>query len=171
LTTIAYKDGRMAADSKCTAGGMFVTKTTKMHRLPNGALLGSAGDADIRLLMDLLGRSTARKLPSRIELANTQTEFEGILAFPNGKTYLIDVYVNDFEEMSEWTAQVLELEERMAATGSGAQFALGAMAAGKSAAQAVAIACRYDSNSAPPVKEIDVKAPAKTKAATVRKRR
>ena len=159
MTTIAYKDGVMAADSKCTDEYMaFLTRTQKIFRLANGALIGTAGDADARELMDLLAKSTWKRLPSKGDLAATKTNFAGILAFPNGKVFLVDVGTHDVGSMdSEWTASILEVEERMCAVGSGQQFAIGAMAAGKSAHDAVVIACRYCSFSQPPVKEVPVK--------------
>lgn len=147
----------MASDSKCTDDcSAFLTKTRKIDRLPNGALLGQAGDADSRDLIFLLGKATPRKLPSRKELGETKTRFDGILAFPNGRVFM--VYISATGEGSDggWSGQIVEMEEGSCAVGSGYQFALGAMAAGKSAKQAVEIACRYDSYSRAPVREMNV---------------
>jgi ATP-dependent protease HslVU (ClpYQ) peptidase subunit len=163
MTTIAIKAEAergwvFAADSKCTDGlGAFCTRAKKLHRLSSGAVLGQAGDTDIRDILALLNNITAKRLPSRKELAETHCEFAGILAFPNGKVFLIDVGVLDFGHDSEWYGSVVELQERYAAVGSGQQFAIGAMAAGRSAKQAVEIACRYDSFSQAPVIEEPVK--------------
>jgi ATP-dependent protease HslVU (ClpYQ) peptidase subunit len=159
MTTVCFRDATMASDSKCTDGwGAFTTKTRKIDRLASGALLGQAGDADAREIIKLL--SAAKKpedLPSRAELAATKTDFDGILVFPSGEVFYIYVYVLDHGSEVEWTGQVLEVQEGMAAVGSGAQFALGAMAAGKSAADAVAIACHYDSASGLPVQEVPLR--------------
>jgi ATP-dependent protease HslVU (ClpYQ) peptidase subunit len=160
MTTIAYKDGFMAADSRCTDEcAAFVTKIRKIDRLPNGAVVGRAGDADARDVIAILGKATARKMPSRKELGETKTEFRGILAFPNGRVFTIGVERSGDNDTS-WTGEVVEVEERMCAVGSGYQFALGAMAGGKGAKQAVEIACRYDGFSQPPVRVVQVK-PAK----------
>jgi ATP-dependent protease HslVU (ClpYQ) peptidase subunit len=164
MTTIAYKDGIMACDSKCTDDyGAFLTRTHKIYRLANGALLGTAGDADARELMELLGKSTVKRLPSRKELADTKCRFDGIMAFQNGRVFGVTIYQNDMGSETEWAGQIVEIEERMAAVGSGYQFALGAMSAGRSAAEAVTVACRYDSYSQGPVKEVAVKVKASRK--------
>jgi ATP-dependent protease HslVU (ClpYQ), peptidase subunit len=157
VTTIAFKDGIMAADSRCTDEcGSFFTKTRKIDRLASGALLGKAGDTDAREVVALLSRATYRKLPSRRELAETRTEFNGILAFPNGRVFYVGIEKAGDGDAS-WTGEVIEVEERMCAVGSGYQFALGAMAGGKTAKQAVEIACRYDSYSQAPVRIVPLK--------------
>ena len=159
MTTVAYKAGFMASDSSCTDdSGVYVGRIQKIHRLANGALLGTAGDADARCVIELLNKSTAKKLPARKELAALEVDFRGILAFQNGAVFYVDIYVWEIGEAScQWDAQVYEVDEGMAAIGSGEQFALGAMRAGKSARDAVAIACHFDSFSSPPVKVITVK--------------
>lgn len=157
MTTIAYKDGVMASDSQCTDDfSAFLTKTRKIDRLQNGALLGQAGDADSREISALLSKATPKKLPSRKELGDTKTKFHGILAFPNSRVFLVCVEASGEGSDGGWRGEVVEIEERMCAVGSGYQFALGAMAAGKSAKQAVEIACRYDIYSRSPVREMHV---------------
>lgn len=156
MTTIAFKDGVMACDSKCTDDdGAFFSRTQKIFRLANNALLGTAGDGDVREVIDVFDTCAPKRLPSKQKLADTKTDFAGLLAFPGGRLFGVDI--QHCKNRSEWTAQVVEIEERIAACGSGHQFAIGAMAAGRSAAEAVAIACRYDSYSQGPIKEISVK--------------
>lgn len=119
MTTIAFKDGIMAADSRCTDEcAAFATKTRKIDRLPTGALLGRSGDADARDVVALLSKATHRKLPSRKELAETRTEFKGIWALPNGRTFFIGVEKTGDGD-SSWTGELVEVEERMCAVGSG----------------------------------------------------
>ena len=126
MTTIAFKDGVMAADSKCTDDhGAFLTKCRKIDRLANGALLGQSGDGDARELFALLGKATPKRLPSRAELAETKVDFHGILAFPNGRVFMVYVYTHDIGSSdSAWTGQIIEMEERICAVGSGQQFVL-----------------------------------------------
>ncbi len=147
----------MASDSKCTDDfNAFCTRTPKVYRLPNRALLGCAGDADSRDVIELLGGVSIKKLPTRAELAATKCEFAGLLVFPNGTIYFVDISPPEAAH-SEWTASMLECKERFAAVGSGYQFAIGAMAAGRSAKQAVEIAARYDIQSGAPVIEHPLK--------------
>lgn len=157
MTTIVYSAGKMAADSKCTSGGAFITKMKKIHRLANGALLGTAGEADFRDVVLLLGKvKSHRTLPARAGLAALKIDFSGILVFPKGQIFYVSMG-KDGDSDTAWYGQIIECQERFAAVGSGEQFALGALAAGRSAAQAVAIACRYDSFSAAPIHTVALK--------------
>lgn len=160
MTTIAYKNGWMAADSKCTDGwtGAFLTKTHKIWRCPkNGALIGQCGDADCRDILPLIENATPKKMPAREKLAETKCSGSFIVAFPNGQVFIIDVEPREMGDSKEWMGSVVEIEERWCAVGSGHQFALGAMAAGKSAKDAVRIACIYDSFSQPPIRSVPVR--------------
>ena len=154
MTTIAYRDGVMAADSRCSddTTHTFLTKTHKIFRLNNKALLGLAGEADCRDLIAVMDKCSLKKLPTKNELANTKTEATGILAWPNGKVFALEVHKVEDKE-GEWSGGLFEVEERFFAVGTGQELALGAMAAGKGAVDAVAIACRYDNNSSPPIRQ------------------
>lgn len=156
MTTIAAKDGTMASDARCTNDdASFATRMSKVFRLDNKALLGCSGDADCRDVIALLNKATLKKLPSRAELAATRTDFGGLMLFPNGTLYYIDI--QQLPNSPDWVASVVECKERFAAVGSGAAYALGAMAAGRSAKQSVEIACRFDTMSGPPVTEYQAK--------------
>ncbi len=165
MTTVAYSDGIMASDSKCTNDGYFTTKAQKIYPLANNTLFGAAGDADTRAVRDILGAvRSINKLPSRQELADTQSDVVALWVWPNGRVFYVDIYHIDIgANDSAWAAQVVELKERFGAVGSGEQFALGAMAAGKSASQAVAIACRYDSFSGLPIHTVKLEQPKRKK--------
>lgn len=156
VTTVAYRDGIMACDSCWADDNMQTTSMTKIDRLTSGALLGSAGDCDIRLLLSLIDKvKTPDKLPGRAELAATKTDYKGILVFPRGQVYMIDIGPSTGEQ---YDAQVWPANRGIAACGSGGKVALGAMGAGKSAQEAVAIACRFDINSKLPVHVVKLKA-------------
>lgn len=162
MTIIAVKNGIMASDSKCTDDYFgFLTKCQKIYRLDNGALLGTAGDGDCRSLIALLSRSrcTMRtvSLPTKEQLAETKTGFHGILAFPNGRTFMVYLDLREAGDSAEWDGQIVEMEEGVCAVGSGYQYALGAMRAGATAAQAVAAACHYDSFCGLPVRQEPIK--------------
>lgn len=154
MTTIAYRNGFMASDSKVTAGDFFVTRDAhKVVRLKYGHLLGMSGDADGRDLVVLLQNIRSEKnLPSRAALSELKLEFHALLVFKNGSVYHLDSWMET--ELSEviWTSQIQECSEKFAAVGNGHQFAMGAMANGANAAEAVEIACKYDSCSGPPVR-------------------
>lgn len=148
ITTIAYRDGIMACDSCWASGGVQTTSMTKIDRLSSGALFGAAGDGDIRAVLALLDKiRSPAKLPTKAEFAATRCEVDGIIAFKTGQVWMLAI-----EKQGEhFDAMVWPANRNIAGVGSGGELAIGAMAAGKSAAEAVRIACRYDINSRPPV--------------------
>lgn len=142
----------MASDSRGTDEyEMHLTECQKLYKLDSGAILGTAGDDDIRGLLRLLAPAKGpSELPTKKRLAKTKTDFKGIIAFPSGEVYII-VVEPPREEWDDWAGYVCEIKDQICAVGSGAQFAYGAMEAGKTASEAVEIACKRDVLSALPV--------------------
>ena len=156
MTSIAYKKGYMACDSCWTDGGSHIQQTSliKIIRLSSGALLGSAGDNDCRAIYTLLDKvKSFDKLPTTQQLSETKCDYSGILVFKNGEAVIIEVDQPETED-GVWKAAVYKANRGCAAVGTGAELAIGAMEAGCSAANAVAIACRWDVNSKVPVHTI-----------------
>lgn len=157
MTTLAYKAGVMACDSCWAYGDVQTTSATKLLGLPSGAVLGQAGDADSRPIQELLARvKSSKQLPTKADLAATHVDFCGLLAFPSGEVFMLSIEPAS-AEANVWLAQLWRADRRgMAAAGSGSHLALGAMAAGKTAREAVAIACDWDLNSRLPVHSLPV---------------
>jgi hypothetical protein len=128
----------------------------KIETLPNGTVVGCAGDSDNRDVLALLGKATLTKMPTKIKLAGTKTEFQGLWVFPTGEVFRVEVEHKARDGVSDWTAEILPILNPEAAVGSGSGYALGAMLAGKSAIEAVKIACKIDSNSGLPVESIKI---------------
>ncbi len=158
MTTVAFKDGVMASDSCWTCGDNIDSLMSKVTRLASGALLGQAGDNDARAVERLFDKiKTPAGFPSRDELLRIRLDYSGLLVLPKGRIFKISLthaseahWGGDFkEDVGLW-----EISGVIASIGSGRDYALGAMAAGKSAKEAVQIACRYDINSRPPVHTI-----------------
>ena len=148
----------MAADSRCSEDGRFVTRTHKIFRLSSGALLGSAGDADFRDICRLLDKvKNAKGMPDRAALSALRIDFAGSLALPNGSTWLVDIDREAEGPEIEYIGGIIECQESYAAAGSGSEFAIGAMAHGATAKAAVAIACQYDLNTGPPVRTVPLR--------------
>jgi 20S proteasome alpha/beta subunit len=154
MTVIAYssKHRIIAADSRCSDDlGMHVTNCQKIFRLKNGALLGTAGSSDFRDVRELLSKSTPKKMPSRAALYELKSEFSGIVIFPKGQLYTVEIYHAEFAHEGEWAAQVDPIRDEILAVGSGAQFAYGAMEVAATPIAAVRAACRRDTACALPV--------------------
>ncbi len=119
MTTIAYKDGVLAADTRATQGDTILMNVSKIHR---DSLTPTAFCGDLKVLQDFRNHQDWEQLPTEgWESINTR----GTLRDAQGVT--LSIKPGDF-----W------------AIGSGAPFALGAMAAGATPEQAVKIAARYD---------------------------
>lgn len=152
MTTVAYRSGIMAADSRCTAHKTVVGRIRKIYRLSNGGLYGHSGSADFRSILELVDKIKSPKfLPSVKEIAATQCEARGILVFPRGQAFYLDVDQESKSGADRWTGSIVEISEDFAAVGSGSDIALGALAHGASAERAVGIACRFDVDSGTPV--------------------
>lgn len=164
MTTIAYRHGMMACDSCWAYVQDQQTSQTKIARLKSGGLLGQAGDADSRSLVVMFDNvKKEQQLPGRKEIAELHTEFAGLFVLPTGAIFLIDCE-RTTDEDHIYTAQLWPVGRfGFAAVGSGRLLALGAMAAGRSAQQAVAIACKFDINSREPVHVTSLRKPEKKK--------
>lgn len=157
MTVIAWRAGIMACDSCWTYGDTQVASLIKITRLASGALLGQAGDNDARAIIELLDKiKDSKKLPTRLDLAKTLTDFYGLLALPKGGVYVISSGpvdqagwpTEEGEDYGVWTATSMG---GYAAVGSGADYALSAMDAGASAREAVVISCKRNTSCRPPV--------------------
>lgn len=152
MTVIAYRAGILAADSRCSDEfSMHLTNCRKIYRLKNRALLGTAGDDDARQLMELLGRASPRKMPTRQQLADTKTSFIGIMVFPKGQVFVVDVRVVEYGNSDEWAGTISPITDDFVSVGHGQQYAYGVMEHGGSAIEAVRCACKRDLTCALPL--------------------
>ena len=144
MTIIAYRKGVMASDGQVTEGNsIFTTKKQKIHRLKNGGLLGSAGDADDNDLVDLVNRNIGKALTHK-KLQSLEFEFAAILVDPDGSVHVIETLLN--EDSQKWRSAMYQIKEQFVAVGSGAAWAMGAMDRGATAEQAVKTAIKFDTN-------------------------
>jgi hypothetical protein len=147
LTTIVFRDGILAADSRATiqteAGGSRVFRCEKLYRKTIGTgrkrhevILGLAGESTPALLfVDWYGSD---KPPPQV-FADMVSDFS-VLIYSKHGLFEADAYCRPERVI-----------EKFWAIGSGAKAALGAMHAGADARKACSIACRIDPYSAPPI--------------------
>jgi hypothetical protein len=127
MTTIAWKNGQLAADKRLD---QWMT-TCKIFKLPDGSHIAGAGMFDD--VIEVAAWFSAGCPPeTKPQYAEDNTDL--LLMSPDGACYwLTDPFLRKQKVAEEYYA-----------IGSGAKYALGAMAAGKSAKEAVLIASRYD---------------------------
>lgn len=119
----------MAADKRITfAGGNAVFKTSKLHRV-NGSIIGFCGNPE-QALQFIEWRRNPDAKPTFSEPV-----FEAIELTADG-------------QMLWWGSEMMAIpiEDDHYAIGSGAAYALGAMAQGASVKEAIQIAAMYDAN-------------------------
>ncbi len=143
MTTIACKDGVMAADTLMKGEYIDQVEFTKIFRISNlsTVCVGVAGDAEAVELFASWAKNGCLdgSYPARLK----DLDYEAIILSKNGS-------IKSFVK-SSFSLNIGDV----AAIGSGAKFAMGAMMAGASANEAVEIACKLDVYSAVPIDVID----------------
>lgn len=144
MTTISYRAGVLAADSKTSAGDTNYAKATKIHKLPDGSLVGFTGRSTAcQRMLDIMKQETIVDGGLSHDLFTECRGAAGLyIEAGTGRVYYL--------EGGKHTGYT-ELEGEFFAEGSGFIVALAAMKAGASAKKAVEIACDLDNNSGGPV--------------------
>lgn len=128
MTTIAVRDGTMAADTQISGDGLFQGHLGKIGRNPEGHLIGACGPASfIVRLLAWFAASDGQAFEKK------EGDGEALILRPSGVQFM-DIY------------GVHEIEAPYFASGSGFQLALGAMAHGASAEDAVKAAMAHDNS-------------------------
>lgn len=141
MTTIAYRDGVLAADSLVTLGDTKVHgRYHKIVRI-GGHLIGTAGSvAACQNFLDWLREGDEDSVPPK-------GEYKALVVNPKGK-------VREFEGGS---LLPVPRGAKFYSIGSGAPYALAAMYAGATATEAVKIAAKIDTSTGLPVKTLKIK--------------
>lgn len=127
MTTVICDRRGMAADMRLSDAGIPAFKTTKIHRI-NGSLIGFCGNAEQALQFIEWRRNPGPK-PTFTEAC-----FEAL-------------ELNAAGEMFWWGSelQAVPVADEVMGIGSGAAYAIGAVAMGASLKRAIQIASQYDS--------------------------
>lgn len=133
MSTIAYRDGIIAADTLCIRSSVRTGYCTKIARRPDGTLGGAVGSlsfasAFLRWISEDTGDAPAREKDDGYYDA-------GLIVHPDG---VIEVF--EYKGYATIRAPYY-------AMGSGAEFAFASMSRGDSAAIAVATAIHFDIHS------------------------
>ena len=135
MTTVAYRDGVLAVDSQVTDGNRFEGAAIKWRK-GNGWVAAVAGSLSaINILDEISILSNGRPVLPHKEMDESS---EGFIVTESGVFYF------SRHGVTTWDAPFY-------AAGSGGTLAIGAMAHGASAEEAVQIACKYDTKTCEPV--------------------
>lgn len=137
MTTVAFRDGCMAADTQVT--GDFVVRAQKIMRLPDGGVAGGCGlwsraYAGLRWLAD-----GEQGEPPKIKGATL------LIAKADGSLWLAEGEFPAYPLLDKYTA-----------IGAGAMAAMTAMNGGASAGEAVKAAARLDAMTSDPVQQLKI---------------
>lgn len=141
MTTIAYRDGVMAADSRAYSGSKVpIGEKVKIRRLDDGTLIGASTStcgAGTWVLDWYEGGCIAKAGDAEL----LPDKFDLLVVHPDGRVFI----ASDHAVLSG------PLTTPYIAIGSGNEYALGALAHGATAVQAVEAACTLDVWSEVPV--------------------
>ena len=132
MTVIAWDGSVLAADKQATNAGLRMT-ATKVRKI-NGCICAASGDWDrAQALFEWFARGA--KPENFPEHQKNNDDWVG----------LVVVHPDNTVVKYERTPYPYQIEDKLFAMGSGRDFALGAMATGANAIQAVHIASRFES--------------------------
>jgi ATP-dependent HslUV protease subunit HslV len=134
MTTIAYRNGQLAADTQMCVSGSIIGKMIKIVRRTDGTLAGAAGNATYsNEFLKWVLEGEKGNLP-KAECSD-RTLDRGVIFRPEGDIIVFEAE-GSFKVQAEYYA-----------FGSGMDYALGAMQVGASAERAVSAAIAHDPNS------------------------
>lgn len=144
MTTVAWDGTTLAGDTQGVINGYTLARTQKIFRLANGALFGGSGRyEDILEARDWLDHPEGPK-----PAIAADDGFSCLLVTPEGGVFRL-----------ESRLMCSPIYEPYAAVGSGRDFALAAMALGRTAAQAVVLAMQFDVCTGGLVEQLTVESP------------
>ena len=133
MTCIAWDGTTLAADRRCCYGNM-INEVTKIYRV-NGLLVGGSGDFPFILAMIEWIRD-GRKPEAFPKHQSDKDDWQSILV----------IELNGAPSIYERTPYPIRQEQAHVAIGSGREVARAAMYLGKTAREAVEVACALDSS-------------------------
>lgn len=139
MTTIAFDGKTLCADSQVTSGGLKFGAAKKLWRLESGALLAMSGDIGLcyQVMLWLNGKSDK---PTR----TSDESVSGLLIEPDGSAWEYSTDLHRFPARAPW------------AGGTGETIAMTAMRCGKTAQEAVELACEMDIYTSGPLQTVTV---------------
>lgn len=137
MTTLAYDGQNFAADRQMS---LHMVKVQKIFRLPNGAVVGGAGDYNkiVKSIRYMLGQGDKVEGPA------------------DGNTMLMMVHNKKVYLSVDYGDTMMPVRDKKFAIGSGSSYAMGAMQAGATAKEAIKIAAKLDPDTGPTVDSVEV---------------
>ena len=142
MTTIAYRNGILAADTGVYSNGFCEARVSKIRKVLAG-LVGSSGNAShFKQFYTWVATNSERDRPK----LDREDSFDGIHVKPDGSIFIYDRFM----------VAIPIHNTEFYALGSGREIAMGAMAMGAAPAEAIRIACRFDTHSIEPIETVSL---------------
>jgi len=148
MTTIVFRDGVLAFDSRITADTLLFGHSIK-GKITKEFMVAAAGSMqDVQAFIDWVCLGYTEESKRKFGLADREVEVEGIVVTKKGEVYVFDNRLYPYQITAPFIA-----------LGSGAHIAIGAMAMGANSYRAVKIASLYDTATGGDVKVLAFKKP------------
>jgi hypothetical protein len=154
MTLICFRDGIMASDSGVFIDDTYVGTCEKLFRLANGALYGACGTVDDRRIRALLGEHGSEATHAMLAEAADE-DMQAMLVMPNDGNALYVLHVSCEDDGSK-SLEFFRMAAAFYALGHGRMMAMGAMAYGASAEQAVETVLPFACYARAPVQSLRV---------------
>lgn len=151
MTTVCYKNGILAFDSRVCANNMIIQKEFIKGIKTENYLCAYAGDVGFgEMFLEWVKNGMNPSDPPKTMINNSAEDLEALVIDKRGNVTLWNSAPSGMLPVSLGKISFY-------AIGTGAEFAFGAMEAGFTAKEAVEVAIKYDHNSGQPVKTISFK--------------
>lgn len=142
MTTIAYRDGVLASDSRATSDNIITSAATRKIVKAGRVLAAVCGTSAMgRDFLCWVERGCVGDMPSVVHERNPEWSFWAFLSTPEGN-FLVQ------------ECGMVRVHGDYFAMGTGRELALGAMAHGATAEEAVAAAIKHDNGSGGPIRSV-----------------
>lgn len=154
MTTIAYRDGILAADSLVSGEMVRWGSTTKLAKAPCGWIGAACGDAGAasEFMWWVESQSIEPFMPPFFSAPEFKSpvDVDGLLIDGSGKIWC-------------WAGRprFFHLDADFTAIGSGSKIAMGAMAMGATAEQSVAVAAQFDVYTGGKIETLSIRSPSR----------
>ena len=148
MTTIALRDGVIAADSQETHGDGRIAECKNLYSI-SGTIIGTAGDSYTGLIfVDWFERGARMEDAPDLSHVQSDEDFECIVIENKDTIYTINRFFQKYP---------VEMADGFYALGWGSAYAMAAMEMGADAKKAVQIAVKYDAYTGGKIKTMKVK--------------
>lgn len=163
MTVVAYDGREMVSDSLMSGGNLRLGSVQKVYKLKSGALMGTAGGADSREVLETFDLvENPSQFPSLDDLRKLKSDFQGILVLPDRTVYFVDIWCDEFDP-AIWSASIIQTDSKCATAGSGGEIALTVLQTGGTALDAVKAAIKLDIFCGGPIQRMSLETPVKVK--------